>query len=131
MPKIGYDVILEVWSYMGAHGEKETPELSSDAWLRHGPKGLFGGMEPGTLQAIGDRVSFVTKKGPAFEAIQSEIKVNWPRIEFGGGVHLTVVGKVYRLSFAPPAGPEGGLGDIRKARASGNAWKAYFGARYS
>ena len=58
------------------------------------------------LLAIGDRLSFVTKKGPVFEADRSEIKVVWPRYEFGGGINLTVGGKIYRLSLVRPRGVE-------------------------
>lgn len=143
---------------MGADGEEETRKLSSNAWLRHGPKGLFGSNDPGMLLAIGDRVSFVTKKGPVFEADRSDIKVEWPRYEFGGGVNLTVGGKIYRLSLVRPRGGEEfdktarenlshaaremvadllwegsssvtGFGEMHRGRASGKDWIAYFGAR--
>ena len=142
---------------MGADGAQEGRKLSSNAWLRHGPKGLFGPTDPGMLLAIGDRVSFVTKKGPVFEADRSEVKVVWPRSEFGGGVHLSVGGQIYRLALVRPRGaPEfdktsrenlsqaaremvadllwdgssalTGFGDIHQGRASATDWKAYFGA---
>ena len=137
---------------MSAPDEKETPRLSSKAWLRHGPKGLFGPTDPGMLLAMGDRVTFLTRDGPVFEADRAEIRVKWPGWEFGGGVHLTVDGKIYRLSLArPPHAAEmdhamrkalsemvlensawyvlgGGFRDIHEGRASGKAWKAYFGA---
>ena len=51
---------------------------------------------------MGDRVSFVTRDGPVFEADRAEIKARWPGWEFGGGVHLRVDGKIYRLSLARP-----------------------------
>jgi hypothetical protein len=56
------------------------------------------------LLAMGDRVSFVSRNGPVFKADRAEIRVKWPRTEFGGGVHLTVegVGKIYRLSLGRP-----------------------------
>jgi hypothetical protein len=138
---------------MSTPGKKETPGLSSKAWLRHGPKGLFGPTDPGLLLSVGDRVSFVTRDGPVFEADRAEIRVKWPRSEFGGGIHLTVDGKIYRLSLArPPHAAEmdtdlrkalsefalenlsdwytvgAGFRDVHEGRASGKAWKAYFGA---
>ena len=138
---------------MSTPGKKGTPELSSKAWLRHGPKGLFGPTDPGMLLAMGDHVSFVTRDGPVFEADRADIQAKWPGWEFGGGVHLTVNGKVYRLSLArPPHAPEmdnalrkavsefvlenlsewygvgAGFRDVHEGRASGRAWKAYFGA---
>jgi hypothetical protein len=138
---------------MSTPGNKETPRLSSKAWLRHGPKGLFGPTDPGLLVALGDRVSFVTRDGPVFEADRAQIVVTWPRSEFGGGVYLTVNGKIYRLSLArPPHAAEmdhalrsaisefalenlsdwysvgAGFHDVHEGRASGKAWKAYFGA---
>ena len=141
---------------MGADGDQEVRKLSSNAWLRHGPKGLFGPTDSGMLLAIGDRVSFVTKQGPVFEGDRSEVEVVWPRSEFGGGAHLTVRGRIYRLALVRPKGaPEfdktsrenlsqaareivadllwdgssslTGFGDIHKGRASAKDWKAYFG----
>lgn len=138
---------------MSAPSEEETPELSSKAWLRHGPKGLFGSTDPGMLLAMGDRVSFVTRDGPVFEADRAEIQAKWPGWEFGGGVHLRVDGKIYRLSLArPPHATDmddslrkalsefvlenlsdwyavgTGFRDVHEGRASGKAWKAYFAA---
>lgn len=82
--------------------------LVSPAWLRHGPKGMFGGAEPGLLIAReGERISFVTQKEKVFEAERHEIGVNWPWWEFGAGVHLKMAGKTYRLSLArPPHTPD-------------------------
>jgi hypothetical protein len=56
----------------------------------------------GSLRAVGDQVSYVTKKGTVFEADRSKITAEWPW--HGGGVNLTVHGKTYRLSFVPPKG---------------------------
>jgi len=116
---------------------------------------MFGPVDPGLLLAAGDRVSFVTRKGPVFEADRAEMQVKWPRSEFGGGVHLVVGGKTYRLSLArPPHAPDvdeqmakslreaalslsgwgelfeagAGIRDIFAARGSGKEWKAYFAA---
>ena len=128
---------------MSASEERDIGEFSSQAWLRHGPKGMFGSAEPGILIARGDNVSFVTRNGPLFEAGRAEIQVNWPWWEFDAGVHLTVGGKIYRLSFARPArGAQldpaaaaaelhGAIIDVRdafKTRATGKVWKAYFAA---
>jgi hypothetical protein len=72
-------------------------------WFRTGPKGMFGEMEPGLLTAREGRVSFATGQETVFEADRSEIRVNWPWWEWlGGGVHLTVSGKTYRLTLDPP-----------------------------
>ena len=92
----------------GVHEEGEGPrqlprEGVFKAWLRHGPKGMFGGTEPGLLTAREGRVSFATRQETVFEADRSEIRVNWPWWEFGGGVHLTVSGKTYRLSLIEPS----------------------------
>ena len=120
------------------HNEREAPRqlpqegvsLESKAWLRHGPKGMFGGVEPGRLSAREGRVSFATRQGIVFEADRHEIRANWPWWEFGAGMHLTVSGKTYRLSFARPAEDlDNGIGSIGGARAAGKAWKAYFGAK--
>jgi hypothetical protein len=134
---------------MSAPGKKESGKLSSKAWLQHGPKGMFGPSEAGILLAMGDWVSFITPDGPVFEADRVEIRVNWPWWEGGGGVHLTVGSKIYRLALARPrnAPPDpdeswskllfspshgeigeaiGGIGEVFKARATGKAWKAYF-----
>ena len=138
---------------MSALRKQETPKLSAKAWLRHGPKGLFGSTDPGMLLAMGDRVSFVARDGPVFEADRAEIQAKWPVWEFGGGVHLSVDSKIYRLSLArPPHATEmddalhkalsefvlenlsdwyavgAGFRDVHEGRASGKAWKAYFGA---
>jgi hypothetical protein len=119
--------------------------LVSRAWLRHGPKGMFGRVEPGLLIAReGGRISFVTQTEKVFEAERHEIGVNWPWWEFGAGVHLKVAGKTYRLSLARPPraadinlGEGGGLvstlagldftgiSSIGGALASGKAWKSY------
>ena len=121
--------------------------LVSRAWLRHGPKGMFGSVEPGLLIAREGRISFVTQTEKVFEAERHEIGVNWPWWEFGAGVHLKVAGKTYRLSLArPPNAPDIDLGErgglvstlvalgfmdrtgissLGRAFASGKAWKSY------
>jgi hypothetical protein len=119
--------------------------LVSRAWLRHGPMGMFGRVEPGLLIAReGGRISFVTQTEKVFEAERHEIGVNWPWWEFGAGVHLKVAGKTYRLSLARPPraadinlGERGGLvsmligrdftgiSSIGGALADGKAWKSY------
>ena len=118
--------------------------LVSRAWLRHGPKGMFGSVEPGLLIAREGRISFVTQTEKVFEAERHEIGVNWPWWEFGAGMHLKVAGKTYRLSLArPPNTPDinlserGGLvstlaaldstriSSLGRAFASGKAWKSY------
>ena len=126
-------------------GPEGAIALVSPAWLRHGPKGMFGRVEPGLLIAReGGRISFVTLKEKVFEAERHEIGVNWPWWEFGAGVHLKVAGKTYRLSLArPPDAPDIDLGErgwlvstlavldptgissIGRAFASGKAWKSY------
>jgi len=133
---------------MSEPGKEEPGKLSSKAWLQHGPKGMFGPSEVGILLAIGDRVSFVTPKGSVFEADRAEIRVDWPWWEGGGGVHLTVGSKIYRLALARPKNATdvdaswlellfspahgelgeaiGGIGEVFKGRAAGKAWKAYF-----
>jgi hypothetical protein len=117
------------------HGEEGEPRqlpgegvsLASTAWLR---KGMFGGSDQGQLIGREGRVSFSTGRATVFEADRHEIRANWPWWEFGAGMHLTMSGKTYRLSFARPPEGEGnsGLGSIPGARAAGKAWKAYFGS---
>jgi hypothetical protein len=134
---------------MSTSDEKGAVELSSKAWLRHGPKGLFGPTDAGVLFAVGDQLGFLTRNGPVFQIDRAEVRVNWPWWEFGGGVHLTVEGKIYRLSLArPPRAADidesalksvlssselsemvVNLRSIFEGRASGKAWKAYFGAK--
>jgi hypothetical protein len=132
---------------MSAPGNKGAVELSSKAWLRHGPKGLFGPTDAGILFAAGDQLGFLTRGGRVFQVDRAEVRVNWPWWEFGGGVHLTVGGKIYRLSLArPPRAADiddsvlkslsvselqelgTNIRSIFEGRASGKAWKAYFGA---
>jgi hypothetical protein len=116
-------------------GSRQLPHegvsLVSKAWLRHGPKGMFGGADPGLLTARGGRVSFATGPKTVFEAARHEIRVNWPWWEFGAGVHMSVSGKIYRLSFARPPGDldedDTGITSIPGARAAGKAWKNYLG----
>lgn len=122
--------------------------LVSPAWLRHGPMGMFGSVEPGLLIATAaGRISFVTQNERIFDADRREIGVNWPWWEFGAGVHLKVMGKTYRLSLArPPNAPDINLGErglastltslgfldptgitsLGRAFANGEAWKNYF-----
>src|SRR5881275_460158 len=60
-------------------GPEGAIALVSPAWLRHGPKGMFGSVEPGLLIAReGGRISFVTQREKVFEAERQEIGVNWP-----------------------------------------------------
>jgi hypothetical protein len=106
----------------------EGVSLVSIAWLRRGPKGMFGGSDQGQLIGREGRVSFTTGRATVFEADRHEIRANWPWWEFGAGMHLTVSGKTYRLSFIQPVEDENAhLGSIPAARAAGKAWKAYFG----
>jgi hypothetical protein len=140
---------------MSTPGEEEPRRLSSNAWLRRGK--FFARYAPGMLAATGDRVSFVTKNGPVFEADRGEITVAWPRYQLGGGVNLTVGGEIYRLSLVRPKGaarfdrtPRENRSDARREMAadllwegssvisgfaaygrglaSAKEWKAYFGA---
>lgn len=137
---------------MKADGGEQTRKLASPAWLRRGGlKGVFILPDPGLLLAVGDRVSFVTKTGPVFEADRAEIKVSMPRRELGGGLHLTVGGKVYLLSLVRPNGAPKfdetmrealkefafsqltqwtdvvmPVLDIHRGRANAKIWKAYF-----
>ena len=129
-------------------GQEGAMRLVSPAWLRHGPGGMFGSVEPGLLIAReGGRISFVTQKEKVFEAERHEIGVNWPWWEFGAGVHRKGAGKTYRLSLArPPNAPNIDLGErgglastlaalgfmdrtgissLGRAFASGKAWKSY------
>ena len=118
--------------------------LVSRAWLRHGPKGMFGSVEPGLMIAREGRISFVTQTEKVFEAERQEIGVNWPWWEFGAGMHLKMAGKTYRLSLARPPNAPGidlgersglvsalaaldstGISSIGRAFASGKAWKSY------
>jgi hypothetical protein len=139
---------------MAANGQEENRKLSSYAWLqRRGPLGIPV-YDAGMLLAAGDRVSFVTAKGPVFEADRNEIKVRWPRLWLGAGIYLTVGDKLHRISLDRPKGAETfdeakeslpkatfdiltdsdlkdlilGARDFHRGRASGKAWKAYFGA---
>jgi hypothetical protein len=134
---------------MSAPGSEEPVELSTKAWLRHGPKGLFGPTDAGILFAAGDQLGFLTTRGLAFQVDRADVRVNWPWWEFSGGVHLTVGGKIYRLSLArPPRAADidesaleallsaselqemvTNIRSIFEGRASGKAWKAYFGAK--
>jgi hypothetical protein len=126
-------------------GPEGAITLVSPAWLRHGPFGMFGSVEPGLLIAReGGRISFVTQKERVFEAQRPEIGVSWPWWEFGAGVHLKVAGKMYRLSLArPPSAPDidvgergglastlagldpTGISSLGRAFASGKAWRSY------
>lgn len=74
--------------------------LSSNVWLQTGTFSMS--RDGGSLRAVGDQVSYVTKKGMVFEADRSKITAEWPW--HGGGVNLTVHGKTYKLSFVPPKG---------------------------
>jgi hypothetical protein len=87
--------------------------MSSNAWLAHGS--LFPWYDPGVLLAVGDRVSFVAKKGPVFEAGRSDITVTWPWYGFGGAVYLTIGGTTYRLSLVRPRGALRGGRPLRPA----------------
>ena len=106
--------------------------------------GMFGSVEPGLLIAQeGGKISFVTQQQKVFEAERHEIGVNWPWWEFGGGIHLQVAGKTYRLSLArPPSAPDinvgekgllstlvfrdpTGISSLGRAFANGKAWKNY------
>ncbi len=124
-------------------GPEGAITLISPAWLRHGPFGMFGSVEPGLLIAReGGRISFLAQKEKVFEAIRRDIGVSWPWWEFGAGVHLKVADKTYRLSLArPPSAPDIDLGErgglastlasldptgissLGRAFASGKAWK--------
>jgi hypothetical protein len=94
---------------------------------------MFGRVEPGFLIAYeGGRVSFVTPDGTVFDADRAELGVTWPWWELGAGVHLTLSGKVYRLSLTRPpnasdADPTGvtELVSIRGALSNGKAWRTY------
>jgi hypothetical protein len=141
---------------MSADGKEEAHKLSSNAWLYDsGVKRFIRLPDAGMLLAIGDRVSFITDKGPVFEADRSDIQVKWPRSGTGMLLYLTVGDQLYRLSLARPKGAatfdearksaskkivdvltEGdakdlilGTRDLHRGRASGKAWRAYFGAR--
>jgi hypothetical protein len=89
---------------------------------------MFGRVERWQLIAREGSVSFATGEGTVFEADRHEIRASWPWWEFGAGVHLTVSGKTYRLSFARPPDESSGLGSLPAARAAGKAWKNYLGA---
>jgi hypothetical protein len=102
--------------------------LESKAWLRHGFKGLGLTTKPALLTARGGRVNFATAGGTVFEADRHEIRVNWPWWEMGAGVHLTVSGKIYRLTFVRPQESEMDIAGFLAARAAGKAWKACLGA---
>lgn len=123
----------------------EGARLVSKAWLRHGPKGMFGGVDPGLLIGRNGRVSFVTtKKETVFDADLHQVRANWPWWEFGGGVHITVAGQIYRLSLVRPPNEEDielegsgrlstalagfdetGITSIGEGLAAGNDWKTY------
>ena len=125
-------------------GPEGAIALVSPAWLRHGPGGMFGSVEPGLLIAReGGAISFVSAGKKVFEAERHEIDVNWPWWEFGAGVHLKVAGTMYRLSLArPPSASDINVGEKRRvlstlvfrdrtgisslgrAFASGKAWKS-------
>jgi hypothetical protein len=127
----------------------DAAALVSKAWLRHGPKGMFGSVDPGLLIGRDGRVAFTTtKKETVFDADVHEVRANWPWWEFGGGVHITVAGQIYRLSLVRPPNAEdvelegsGGLGaalagvdetgitSIGEALAAGDDWKIYLAAQ--
>jgi len=141
---------------MGEHGEEETRKLSSNAWLYGSGLKRFAVLpDAGMLLAVGDRVSFTTKKGLVFEADRTDIQVQWPRSGTGMLLYLTVNGQIYRLTLARPRGAANfdevrkskpkaaidiltdgdykdfilGTRDLHRGRASGKNWKAYFDAR--
>ena len=59
-------------------GPEGAIALVSPAWLRHGPKGMFGAVEPGLLIAReGGSISFVTQREKVFEA---EMPLPWKDI---------------------------------------------------
>jgi hypothetical protein len=106
---------------------------------------MFGGVDPGLLIGRSGRVSFVTtKQETVFDADLHEVRANWPWWEFGGGVHITVAGQIYRLSLVRPPNAEdielegsGGVGSawagldetgitsIADGLAAGKDWKGY------
>jgi len=79
-----------------------------------------------------------------FDADLLEVRANWPWWEFGGGVHITVAGNIYRLSLVRPPNEEDielegntsvgsalarldetGITSIGAGLAAGDDWKTY------
>jgi hypothetical protein len=130
----------------GSGSPSEGAALVSKAWLRHGPKGMFGSVDPGLLIGRNGRVSFITtKKETLFDADLHDVRANWPWWEFGGGVHIRVAGQIYRLSLVRPPNEEDielegtstsalagldetGITSIGEGLAAGSDWKGYLGA---
>lgn len=121
------------------------PELISKAWRM---RMLNQAYDAGVLMATEGRVCFITRSGPLFEADKQDVKAKWPWWYFGGGVHLTVGGKGYRIYFTPPQGADfdwGVFADILPPLAalvvlqagreivegvrSGKAWREYLGTQ--
>ncbi len=88
------------------------PELISKAWNM---RMLNQAWDAGVLLATEGRVCFMTRSGPLFEADKQDVKATWPWYYFGGGVHLTVGGKGYRIYFTPPQGADFDLSDFMQA----------------
>src|SRR5262245_40729570 len=80
------------------------PGLISKAWGKSGIQKLNLPWDAGLLMAAEGRVCFMTPSGPLFEADKQDVKVEWPWWLFGGGVYLTVDGKVYCFYFTQPRG---------------------------
>jgi hypothetical protein len=78
-------------------------ELISKAWNM---RMLNQAWDAGLLVAIDGRVYFLTESGPLFEADKQDVIAKWPWYYFGGGVHLTVGGKGYRIYFTAPQGAD-------------------------
>ena len=111
--------------------------LRTKVWLLQG----LTASVPGLLELVEGRLALTTDAAREFEVALGEVAdVKFPWQYFGGGVHLTVRGQIYRLSFVKPnnAGELVGapsftdglltaghkIADIGEGRAAGRAWKA-------
>ena len=78
-----------------------NPDIIVPAWRM---KMLNQASDPGVPIGKKGRVYFITRSREVlFQADKQDVKAKWPWWEFGGGVRLTVDGKVYRIYFNRPS----------------------------
>lgn len=95
-------------------------ELVSEVWIL---RGLFR-VEAAELSLGAGRLSLRTPPRALFDVPVEEVeRVRSPWHYFGGGLDLTVAGKLYRLTFVTPTQIGGTARDIAQGRADCAAWR--------
>lgn len=93
--------------------------LSTEAWMLEG----LARSTPARLQLAGERLSLWSADQLLFDVpVEAVESVHTPWYYFGGGLHLTIDGQRYRLSFVVPTAEQGGITDIPKGRAMCKLW---------